>query len=74
VKDGLIRDDLFAFLTTDPNNVVGAVHSKAMPVLLTTPEEVERWLNMHWEDAKLLQRPLPNGILEIVSRPVSSEA
>lgn len=33
--------DLFAFLTTEPNVVVGPVHPKAMPVILTTPEEIE---------------------------------
>jgi putative SOS response-associated peptidase YedK len=74
VKDGLTKDDLFAFLTTEPNDVVGAVHSKAMPVLLTMPGEVEHWLIAPWEDAKALQRPLPDGILEIVPRPTSPEA
>ncbi|MCO5081606.1 MAG: SOS response-associated peptidase [Rhizobiaceae bacterium] len=74
VKDGLTKDDLFAFLTTEPNDVVGAVHSKAMPVLLTTPDEVEHWLTAPWNDAKALQRPLPDGVLEVVTRPASPEA
>ncbi len=30
---------LFSFLTTEANGIVGPVHPKAMPVLLTTPEE-----------------------------------
>ena len=30
---------LFAFLTCEPNAVVALVHPKAMPVILTTPEE-----------------------------------
>ena len=34
VKEGETTNDLFAFLTTDPNDVVGAVHPKAMPVIL----------------------------------------
>jgi putative SOS response-associated peptidase YedK len=29
---------LYAFLTTEANGVVGRVHPKAMPVLLTMPE------------------------------------
>lgn len=38
VKDGLTTDDLYGFLTTDPNNVVKPIHEKAMPVLLLTKE------------------------------------
>ena len=36
VKEGETTNDLFAFLTTEPNAVVGAIHPKAMPVILTT--------------------------------------
>lgn len=36
VKDGLTIDDLYAILTSLPNTDVGAVHSKAMPVILMT--------------------------------------
>jgi putative SOS response-associated peptidase YedK len=35
------NNDVFAFLTTDPNKEVGAIHPKAMPVILTKPEEIE---------------------------------
>ena len=41
VKEGETTNDLFAFLTTEPNSEVGAIHPKAMPVILTTPEEIE---------------------------------
>jgi putative SOS response-associated peptidase YedK len=34
----------FAFLTTEPNKEVSAIHPKAMPVILTKPEEIETWL------------------------------
>jgi hypothetical protein len=40
VKEGETTNDLFAFLTTDANKVVGAIHPKAMPVMLTKPEEL----------------------------------
>lgn len=38
IKAGVETVDLYAFLTTDPNAEVGAIHPKAMPVILTTPE------------------------------------
>ena len=66
-KDGEMTDDLFAFLTTEPNDVVGSIHMKAMPVILTTPDEVETWLTAPWEEARRLQRPLSRGVLRIVA-------
>ena len=35
VKEGETTNDLFAFLTCDANAEVGAIHPKAMPVILT---------------------------------------
>jgi putative SOS response-associated peptidase YedK len=61
-------DDLFAFLTTDANKVVGAIHPKAMPVILTRPEEFELWMAAAPEEALKLQRPLPDSALMIVAR------
>jgi len=68
VKEGETTNDLFAFLTTDANAEVGAIHPKAMPVILTTPEEVEHWLTTPTQEALQLQRPLPDGSLQIVAR------
>jgi putative SOS response-associated peptidase YedK len=44
VNTGEETIDLYAFLTTEPNAEVGAIHPKAMPVILTTPEECETWM------------------------------
>jgi putative SOS response-associated peptidase YedK len=38
-----------------------------MPVLLSTAEEIDRWLTAPTEEALELQRPLPDGALEIVA-------
>jgi putative SOS response-associated peptidase YedK len=61
------RHMLYAFLTTGANAVVAPIHSKAMPVLLTTPEEQEAWLSAPLEMALKLQRPLPDDALRIVA-------
>ena len=44
-----------------------SVHPKAMPVILTEPDEFETWLNAPWEIAAALQRPLEDGALEVVA-------
>ena len=67
VKEGETTNDLFAFLTTEPNAEVAAIHPKAMPVILTTPEDVETWLSAPMAVALTLQRPLPDGALKIVA-------
>lgn len=68
LKDGEVEADLYAFRTTDPNAEVKAIHPKAIPVILTAPEECEVWMTAPLEQAGGLQRPLPDGALQIVVR------
>ena len=46
---------------------IGAVHPKAMPCILTTPEKWETWLSAEWATAGKLQRPPTDGELKVVA-------
>jgi putative SOS response-associated peptidase YedK len=67
-QGGETTNDIFGILTTEPNKEVGAIHPKAMPVILTTLEEIDLWMTGSAEDALRLQRPLADGALKIVAR------
>jgi putative SOS response-associated peptidase YedK len=59
---------LFAFLTTQSNDIVRPIHAKAMPVLLTAEHEWDAWLMGSVEEAIALQKPLANDLLRIVAK------
>lgn len=68
VKDGKVTADIFAFLMTDANREVAEIHLKAMPVILTSHKEIGTWMTAPVEETLKLQRPLPDGSLQIVAR------
>lgn len=74
LKEGEVTADLYGFLTCEPNAEVAPVHPKAMPVILTRPEEWRLWLTAPAPQALSLQRPLPDGLLRIVVEGLREDA
>lgn len=68
VKDGLTCDDLFAFLTTDPNAIVKPIHQDAMPVLLLSQDDADVWMSAPWDEAQHLVHPAPDDAIMVTSR------
>jgi len=56
-KNPIVGDHLlYAFITTEPNEIVGAIHSKAMPVILTRDKWLD-WLRAPADIAKMMVKP-----------------
>ena len=58
-KDG--EGPFMAFLTCAANEIVGAVHPKAMPVMLRPGADVDRWLSAERPDACALAVPFADA-------------
>lgn len=74
LKEGEVTADLFGFQTCPPNAEVRLVHPKAMPVILMRPEKWRQWLTVPTDEALTLQRPRPDGTLEIVAEGMREDA
>ncbi len=58
--------DIFAFMTTDPNDVVRPIHEKAMPVVIIGRQAMQDWLTAPSTDIPRIAVPLQNDDIEIV--------
>jgi putative SOS response-associated peptidase YedK len=54
----------YAFLTTQPNALVGSIHPKAMPVILDDLD-YETWLTAEWAHASRLVATYPNHLMTV---------
>ena len=60
--------DVYAFLTTQPNEIVSSIHSTRMPVMLVGDEAQETWLAGSPEEAIALARPYSADRMKIVAK------
>jgi putative SOS response-associated peptidase YedK len=67
-RAGRRRTRTVRFLTTEANAIVAPIHPQAMPVILTSPADVDLWFAADAADALMLQRPLPDDALRIVAK------
>lgn len=74
IRTGWEEFEAYGFLTTESAEPVATYHDKAMPVVLTTPEEWDLWLSdAPWSEVAGLQRPLPDRLV-VVAAPPKPEA
>ena len=74
VKTGWEEIEAFGFLTTESAEPVKTYHAKAMPVILTTPDEWDLWLSKApWDEVAHLQRPLPDKLTVVAVGAKSDE-
>jgi len=64
----LVELDVYAFLTTTPNEVVRPIHPNRMPVLLSGEEQFDAWLEGSADDAWQLARPFPGSQMHVVHK------
>jgi putative SOS response-associated peptidase YedK len=66
-KDGpQIEIDVYSFMTTTPNSLVGSINHERIPVLLSTDEEFETWMKGSANEAFQLIREFPPNKMRIV--------
>ena len=66
-KDGEnVDQEVFAFMTTEPNELTQSINHERMPVLISDPADYETWLSGSPEDAFKLARSYAAEQMRIV--------
>ena len=63
-----VEMDVYAFLTTSPNEVVRPIHPTRMPVMLSRADQFDAWLEGLADEAYQLARPIAPSAMYIVSK------
>ena len=61
-----VDQEVFAFMTTEPNELTASINHERMPVLITDPADFETWLSGSTEDAFKLARSYAAEQMRIV--------
>jgi putative SOS response-associated peptidase YedK len=61
-----VEQDVFAFMTTEPNELTASINHERMPVLLSNPADFETWLSASSEEALKLARSYATEQMRIV--------
>jgi len=66
-KDGApVEQEVFAFMTTEPNALTASINHERMPVLITDPADFDTWLSAPPQEAFRLARSYAAGQMHIV--------
>jgi putative SOS response-associated peptidase YedK len=73
-KDGPVEDvEVYAFMTTEPNELTASINHERMPVLLSTQEQCDTWLSGTPKEAYALARSFPAELMRIVQSGADKE-
>lgn len=61
-----VTQDVYAFLTTEPNALTASINHERMPVLLATEDACETWLHGSTSEAYALAKSFPADAMRIV--------
>ena len=61
-----VEQEVFAFMTTEPNELTASINHERMPVLLTDPADFETWLSGSADEAFKLARSYAAEQMRIV--------
>ena len=54
-----VEQEVFSFMTTEPNELTASINHERMPVLLTDPADFETWLSASTEEAFSSRAAMP---------------